>query len=92
MITILLLLTAGVLIGLVVIRKPILHRLNNRLLNGSIYLLLFLLGCSVGSNEAIIKNLDKIGLEAIAIAFASIAGSVCCSTLLFKLLFKRDEE
>jgi uncharacterized membrane protein YbjE (DUF340 family) len=89
MISILLVLSAGILAGLMIIRKPALHRLNNHLLNWSIYLLLFLLGISVGTNEEVIRNLGKIGYEAIAIALASIAGSVFLCGLLFKFLFNK---
>ncbi len=91
MISILLMLSAGILVGFLLIRKPKLHQLNNQLLNWAIYLLLFLLGISVGTNEEVIKNLGKIGYEAIAIAVASIAGSVLLSGLLFKLIFRQNE-
>ena len=92
MISILLVLAAGIAIGLLLISKPALHKINNHLLNWSIYLLLFLLGISVGSNAEIIKNLAKIGYEAILIAVASIAGSVILSAFLFKLIFKQNEK
>ncbi|MEI6276177.1 MAG: LysO family transporter [Prolixibacteraceae bacterium] len=89
MISILLVLSSGILVGLMIVRKPRLHLLNNHLLNWSIYLMLFLLGISVGTNEEVIKNLGKIGYEAVAIALASIAGSVLFSGLLFRFLFKQ---
>jgi uncharacterized membrane protein YbjE (DUF340 family) len=89
MISILIVLTAGILVGLMIVSKPGLHRINNHLLNWSIYLLLFLLGISVGTNEEVIRNLGKIGYEAIAIAVASIAGSVLFSGLLYRFLFNK---
>jgi len=89
MIAILIVLSAGILVGLLLVSKPKLHNLNSQLLNGAIYLLLFLLGISVGTNQEIIRNLGKIGYEAISIAVASITGSVLLSGLLFKLLFKK---
>lgn len=92
MIAILVVLSAGILVGLLLIGKPKLHQINNHLLNWAIYLLLFLLGISVGTNEEVIKNMGKIGYEAIAIAVASITGSVLLSGLLFKLLFKQNEK
>ena len=90
MIAILLILSAGILVGLLIVKYPKLHLLNNQLLNMAIYLLLFLLGISVGTNQQVIQNLDKIGLEAILIAVASITGSVLASFLVFKLIFKQD--
>ncbi len=92
MITILLLLSAGIVLGLLIISYPRLHVINNNLLNWAIYLLLFLLGISVGTNQEVIRNLGKIGLEAIAIASLSIAGSVLLSYFLFKRLFFKHEK
>lgn len=92
MISILLVLTGGIILGLLLVNKPVFHRINNQMLNGSIYLLLFLLGISVGTNQEVIGNLGKIGYEAAAIATASITGSVLVSTLLFKLVFKNHEK
>jgi uncharacterized membrane protein YbjE (DUF340 family) len=90
MIAILIVLIAGILIGLLLVKRPKMHQINNHLLNWAIYLLLFLLGLSVGTNQDVIQNLGKIGYEAIAIAFASIFGSVLLSGLLFKFLFKQN--
>lgn len=90
MITILLILTLGILVGLVLANKRRIHLLNNHLLNMAIYLLLFLLGISVGTNQTVIENIGKIGLEAVAIAIASIAGSVLLCAILFKFFFHQD--
>lgn len=87
--SILLVLSAGILTGFLIIRKPVLHKVNNELMNWAIYLLLFMLGISVGTNQEVIQNLGKIGYEAVIIAVASIAGSVLLSALLFKLLFRQ---
>ncbi|MEK7718853.1 MAG: LysO family transporter [Bacteroidota bacterium] len=92
MIAILTVLSAGILLGLLIVKKPKLHLFNNHLLNWAIYLLLFLLGISVGTNREVIQNIGKIGYEAIAIGIFSIAGSVLLSALLFKFLFRQDEK
>jgi len=42
-----------------------------------IWLLLFLLGIDVGGNEAIVKGLHAIGLEALIITAAAGTGSTC---------------
>lgn len=91
MISIVLVLSGGILLGLLLVNKPVLHRINNQLFNWSVYLLLFLLGISVGTNKEIISNLHKIGYEAAAIALFSIAGSVFLSWLLFRLVFIKNE-
>ncbi len=92
MIAILTVLSAGILLGLLIVKKPKLHLFNTHLLNWAIYLLLFLLGISVGTNREVIQNIGKIGYEAIAIGIFSIAGSVLLSALLFKFLFRQDEK
>lgn len=92
MVSILLVLAAGILFGLLFINKPKLHQINTHLFNWAIYLLLFLLGISVGTNQEVIKSLGKIGYEAIAIAVGSIAGSVFLSGILFKILFYKNEK
>jgi uncharacterized membrane protein YbjE (DUF340 family) len=92
MIRILLVLSSGILIGLLLMSKPRLHQVNTNLLNWSIYLLLFLLGISVGTNVEVIRNLGQIGYEAVAIAVASILGSVLFAKVLFKFLFKQNEK
>ena len=92
MIAILIVLSAGILLGLLIVKKPKLHLFNNHLLNWAIYLLLFLLGISVGTNREVIQNIGKIWYEAIAIGIFSIAGSVLLSAILFKFLFRQDEK
>ena len=90
MITILMVLSAGVLTGFLLVGRPVWHRYNNKLLNLAIYVMLFLLGISVGTNREVIGNLGKIGYESVAIAMASMVGSILLSTFVFKLLFKQN--
>lgn len=54
----------------------------------TILLLLFLLGISVGANEAIVKNLGTLGWQAFLIAFAGTAGSVLTAWAIYNLFFK----
>lgn len=44
-----------------------------------IWVLLFLLGIDVGGNEAIIKGLHTLGLEALIITLAAVTGSILCA-------------
>lgn len=54
-----------------------------------IWLLLFLLGIDVGSNEAIIKGLHTIGLEAAIITVAAVIGSTLCAWGLWYFIYQR---
>lgn len=53
-----------------------------------IWLLLFILGIEVGSNEQIIKGLHTIGLEAIALTLGGTLGSVVAAWALWKVLYR----
>ena len=55
--------------------------------NYAIFLLLFLLGITVGANEDVMNNLDSIGLEALLITLAAIAGSVLCAWGVYRFFF-----
>lgn len=54
----------------------------------TILLLLFLLGISVGSNEAIISQLSRLGGQALLIAVATTTGSVLAAWGVYQLFFK----
>ena len=90
MITVLLVMLSGIFIGFAVNRFPRLLKINDRLISGVIYVLLFLLGISVGLNKTIIQNLDKIGVQAIIITVGAISGSVFILWLLYKFMFKSE--
>jgi uncharacterized membrane protein YbjE (DUF340 family) len=56
-----------------------------------IWVLLFLLGIDVGGNEAIIKGLHTLGLEALIITLAAVTGSILCVWGLWYLLYIRNK-
>ena len=89
MITVLLVMLAGIAIGYVINRFPKVIRVNDKLISWAIYLLLLLLGISVGLNQTIIQNLDKIGLQAAIITLGAITGSVLTLWLVYRLWFQR---
>ena len=56
-----------------------------------IWVLLFLLGIDVGGNEAIIKGLHTLGLEALIITLAAVTGSILSAGGLWYLLYIRNK-
>ena len=52
-------------------------------------ILLFLLGVEVGNNEAILKGLHTIGLEALFITMMALAGSIAFAALLWQFVKHR---
>lgn len=56
-----------------------------------IWVLLFILGIEVGSNQQIINGLATLGLEAIVITIAAVLGSCVAAWLLWYSLYKRKK-
>ncbi|MFC2151334.1 LysO family transporter [Bacteroidota bacterium] len=91
MITVLSIMTAGILIGWLVHNKEKFLKIISQLTNWAIYLLLFLLGLSVGTNQEILNNFDKIGLQSIIITVFAVSGSILISWLTYIIFFKKNE-
>ncbi len=90
MITVLLTMLSGILLGFVLNKKPKILQVNDKLITWAIYILLFLLGISVGLNKTIVENLDKIGVQAIIITMGAISGSVLMLWALYRFAFKTN--
>ena len=90
MITVLLLMLAGIVVGFLLSDRRNLLKINEKLITWAIYGLLLLLGISVGVNKTIIQNLDKIGLQSAIIATGAVIGSVLVLWALYHLLFKTE--
>ena len=58
-----------------------------KLLNYAIYLLLLLLGISIGANDHVMNHLDTIGWDALLITLAATMGSVLCAWGIYRLYF-----
>jgi uncharacterized membrane protein YbjE (DUF340 family) len=91
MITVLLFMLTGIGIGFSIHRYPKVIRLNDKLISGAIYVLLFLLGTSVGLNKTILQNLDKIGVQAAIITAGAISGSVLSLWMVYRFFFRNDQ-
>ena len=90
MIIVLLLMLAGIFIGWFLKHHPKLIKLNDQLILYAIYLLLFLLGVSVGLNKQIIQNIAKIGVQSLIITVGAISGSVIVLAIIYRFAFKVD--
>lgn len=89
MFTVIGLMLCGILVGYLA-RK---HELSGigRLITSLIWILLFLLGVEVGSNQKIIEGLATLGIEALTITFAAVLGSCLAAWALWYFLYKRKE-
>jgi len=92
MIVVLLFLTTGIISGYILKNRTNIIKISDKLLTWSIYLLLFLLGISVGSNQKIISNFDKIGFQAIILSIAGVIGSIVIAFFVYKFFFLTKNE
>ena len=89
MIAVVLIMIMGIIAGFLLRGSSRAVRINDRLTMWAIYLLLFLLGVAIGANELIMKNLPVLGLKALGVSSATVAGSVLLAWAGYHLLFKQ---
>ena len=87
MFTIIGLMLTGMLLGYL-LRKRDLKKVHP-IITLLIWLLLFILGIEVGSNEEIIRGLHTIGYEAVVLTLGGTLGSVITAWALWRALYKR---
>lgn len=87
MFTVIAIMFGGIAIGYLFRKVEILQKIGKPI-SYTILLLLFLLGISVGSNEAIMNNLTTLGGQAFVIAFAGTTGSVLAAWGVYHFFFK----
>lgn len=79
----------GVGIGYLLRNAGFLSRIG-KAVSATIYIMLFFLGVKIGANQEIIRNLSGIGLQALLLAVAGIAGSILFAVIVYKVFFKGD--
>jgi len=92
MFTVILIMLAGMGVGyLFRFREKVLKHID-AIITWSIYLLLFLLGISVGTNKIILNNIDSILYQVILLTIGAVMGSVVMSYFTYRLFFKKHED
>lgn len=74
----------GIGIGYVLRNWSILQK-TEKTISLTIFLLLFILGVSIGSNSLIVNNLGKFGWQAIVLAVSGVLGSLIAARLVLQL-------
>lgn len=77
----------GIAIGYLLRKVELLQKIGKPI-SYTILLLLFLLGISVGANEAIVSNLTTLGGQAFLLALAGTLGSVLAAWGVYYFFFK----
>jgi uncharacterized membrane protein YbjE (DUF340 family) len=91
MFAVLILMTIGIIFGFTIKNKTEMVKAIDPMIKIAIYLLLFLLGISVGTNETVIRNLDTLGVQALLLTFGGVTGSVLLSFFTYNFFFKTKE-
>jgi len=91
MITVVAIMTAGIVLGYFLKNRTELIKINDKLVTWAIYLLLFILGVGIGANEVIMKSLPTLGLKALAITVGGVIGSIFLAWVTYIKFFKRKE-
>jgi uncharacterized membrane protein YbjE (DUF340 family) len=84
-------LCAGVLIGFILRKKTRLLHGAEKAGTAAVFALLLLLGVSIGSNGAVLRNLPRLGARAVVLSLAGVAGSAALSALVSKHLFRKEK-
>ena len=82
MVAVILFFVVGILLGHVLRHMSKTIALADSLTMWTIYLLLFVLGLSVGVNRQILQHIGSLGFQAAVLAVAAIVGSVLASQLV----------
>lgn len=92
MFTVILIMTSGMVAGYFLRNRKWVSKPVGIVITWAIYLLLFLLGISVGTNDTIISNIGKIGIQALLLTIGAVTGSILLSWLTYKFFFRKHEE
>lgn len=79
----------GIGIGYVLRNWSILQK-TEKTISLTIFLLLFILGVSIGSNSLIVNNLGKFGWQAIVLAVSGVLGSLIAARLVLQLFSGKE--
>ena len=79
----------GVPLGYALHKKPLAVRWANTALSGIIYVLLFLMGVSLGSNKDLLTRVSELGLRGVCIGLCCALGSALAAWILHRTLLKK---
>lgn len=88
MVAVLVIMTAGAVLGFFLRNQPKIVLANDKLIMLAVFGLLFLMGVAIGSNPDIIKRLPVLGIQALIIAVAGIVGSVIAGSAIYYFFFR----
>ena len=88
MLNVIIIMSLGIAFGYILRHKETIIKKSEIIVTILIYLLLFFLGITVGLNKEVVTNIPVIGLKALILTFAAIAGSIISMLVVHKLFYK----
>lgn len=92
MYSVIIIMLAGFFVGVLIREKKNILKKVDFGVTIAIYILLFLMGVSVGSNKLIINNLHNIAFKALIITLGAVLGSCLTALFIYRFFFKKDEK
>ena len=92
MFTVIIIMIIGMCVGYLLRERQKITKHIDTIVTWAIYLLLFLLGVSVGTNKTILNTIDSILLTVIILTVGAVLGSVIIAYFTYKLFFKEYED
>lgn len=92
MLTVVIIMISGILVGYLIRSFDKLVKVNDKLTTWAIYALLFLMGIGIGANKVIMNSLHTLGLKALIISLGGVAGSILLGWLTYRVFFKKTEQ
>lgn len=83
MVTLIAVMFLGILLGYALRRQAWTTALP-RMISAVIFILLFLMGFSIGANKGLLSQLASLGGQAFVISMAGTLGSICCAWGLWR--------
>ncbi len=82
--TVLFFLVGGTVLGMVLRRQKWILETADKATHWAIYLLLFLLGLSVGANETVMQSLGTLGWQAFLLSSGAVLGSAIAALVVYR--------
>lgn len=82
--TVLFFLVAGTILGMVLNKQKWVLETADKATHWAIYLLLFLLGLSVGANETVMQSLGVLGWQAFLLSVGTVSGSAIAASIVYR--------
>jgi len=72
--------------------KPGVEKQADRLLNGSLFVLIFMMGIKIGMDENVVNSFRTIGIQALVLSVSSVAFSIVGVRMVAAYVLRGEED